>query len=217
MTSPQDNSSVYSSEAGGKKGCHDWFVAPRGGAASWWLRGLHTALILAVLAAGLSYAFAQIAYHWNWGGIWVYRARFVDGWLTTLALSALALALSLGIGLLAALGRRSRFLPFRQAALVYVELIRGTPLLVQILIFFYVVANAFGVHDRFFAGALILSLFAGAYIREIIRAGIKASGRASSNPRAPSASPRRRRTASSSSRRPSAGCCRRCPASSFRW
>ncbi|HMP77461.1 MAG TPA: amino acid ABC transporter permease [Kiritimatiellia bacterium] len=150
--------------------------APRVGAAPWWVRALHTALILAVLAAGLSYAFAQIAYHWNWGGIWIYRARFVDGWLTTIALSAAALGLSVLIGLLAALGRRARFLPFRQAAVVYVELIRGTPLLVQILIFFYVVANAFGVHDRFFAGVLILSLFAGAYISEIIRAGIESVG-----------------------------------------
>lgn len=140
------------------------------------VRSLYTLLILLLLSIGLYFAFAQIAYHWNWHGIWVYRARFIDGWLTTLGLSAAALVLSVAIGLLAALARRSRFLPFRQAALVYVELIRGTPLLVQILIFFYVVANAFGLHDRFLAGVLILSLFAGAYISEIIRSGIESVG-----------------------------------------
>lgn len=153
-----------------------FFVQPRSGAAPLWLWGAHTLLILLALSAGLYYAFSQIAYHWNWGGIWTYRARFVEGWLTTLGLSAVALVLSAGIGLAAALGRRSRFLPFRQAALVYVEGIRGTPLLVQILIFYYVVANTLGVHDRFVAGVWILSLFAGAYISEIIRSGIESIG-----------------------------------------
>ncbi len=141
-----------------------------------WVRGVHTLVVLLLLSVGLYFAFAEIAYHWNWSGVWRYRARFVDGWLTTLGISAAALALSTLIGLVAALARRSKFLPFRQAALVYVELIRGTPLLVQILIFFYVVANAFGLHSRFLAGVLILSLFAGAYISEIIRSGIESVG-----------------------------------------
>ncbi len=152
---------------------HTWWRAARDGSAPLALRALYSAAILAALSAGLYFAFAQIAYHWNWGGVWVYRARFVDGWLTTLALSAAALAVSTAIGVLAALARRSRVLALRQAAVVYVELIRGTPLLVQILVFFYVVANAFGVHDRFAAGVLILSLFAGAYIAEIVRGGIE--------------------------------------------
>lgn len=152
------------------------FVYPETGAPPLWLKGLHTLVILLALSAGLAFSFSQIAYHWNWGGIWTYRARFVEGWLATLGISAAALVLSTGIGLLAALGRRSRFLPLRQAAVVYVELIRGTPLLVQILIFYYVVANAFGMQDRFVAGVLILSLFAGAYISEIIRSGIESVG-----------------------------------------
>ena len=42
----------------------------------------------------------------------------------------------------------------------YVWLIRGTPLLVQILILFYVVANAFGIENRYLVGVLALSLFA---------------------------------------------------------
>ncbi len=153
-----------------------WWRVDRRGEAPWLARALHVALILVALTAGLHFAFAQIAYHWNWGGVWAYRSRFWHGWTTTLALSALALVISTGIGLLVALARRSRWLLPRQAAVVYVELIRGTPLLVQILVFFYVVANAFGVHDRFAAGVLILSVFAGAYISEIIRSGIESVG-----------------------------------------
>ena len=137
---------------------------------------LHTAILLAVLSALLYLAFSQIAYHWNWSGVWVYRARFWQGWLTTLGLSAAALVLSTLIGVAAALARRASFLPVRQLGMIYVELIRGTPLLVQILIFFYVVANAFGLHQRELAGVLILSLFAGAYISEIVRSGIESIG-----------------------------------------
>jgi polar amino acid transport system permease protein len=83
---------------------------------------------------------------------------------------------SLVFGICAALARRSRFLPLRYLAGLYVELIRGTPLLVQILIFFYVIADAFGLGNRYLAGTLTLAIFAGAYISEIIRAGIESVG-----------------------------------------
>jgi len=57
---------------------------------------------------------------------------------------------------------------------LYIEIIRGTPLLVQILFFFYVVANHIGLENRYVAGVVILSLFNGAYIAEMIRSGIEA-------------------------------------------
>lgn len=127
-----------------------------------------------MLAAGLfSFAFARLHYGWNWEAIWGYRQKFLQGWLMTVVISAVSLAVSLLIGLVTALGRRSTFLPLRYAAGLYVEVIRGTPLLVQILILFYVVANAFGVENRYIVGVLALSLFAGAYLAEMIRAGIE--------------------------------------------
>src|SRR5205823_5156738 len=84
--------------------------------------------------------------------------------------------LSTLIGVALALLRRSPVLPLRYFGHIYVEVIRGTPLLVQILIFFYVVAEAFHVRDRYLAGILILSCFSGAYMSEIIRAGIESIG-----------------------------------------
>ena len=126
-----------------------------------------------MLAAGLfSFAFNQLHYGWNWPAIWTYRQKFLQGRLMTVAISAVSLAASLLIGLLTALARRSAFLPLRYMAALYVESIRGTPLLVQILIMFYVVANAFGIENRYLVGVLALSLFAGAYLSEMIRAGI---------------------------------------------
>ena len=130
-------------------------------------------LVALLAAAVFSFSFSQLLYGWNWGAIWQYRQKFLQGWLMTLAISAASLLVSLLTGVLAALARRSAFLPLRYAASLYVEAIRGTPLLVQILILFYVVANAFGVDDRYVVGVLALSLFAGAYLSEMIRAGIE--------------------------------------------
>jgi polar amino acid transport system permease protein len=130
-------------------------------------------LVALLTTALFSFAFSQLHYGWNWEAIWQYRQKFVQGWLMTLALSAASLLLSLIIGLLAALARRSAFLPVRYSAVLYVEIVRGTPLLVQILILFYVVANAFGMENRYLVGVLALSLFAGAYLAEMIRSGIE--------------------------------------------
>jgi polar amino acid transport system permease protein len=124
-------------------------------------------------AAVFSFAFNQLHYGWNWEAVWQYRQKLLQGWLMTVAISAAALLASLVIGLLAALARRSAFLPLRYSAVLYVEAVRGTPLLVQILILFYVVANAFGLGNRYLVGVLALSLFAGAYLAEMIRSGIE--------------------------------------------
>jgi polar amino acid transport system permease protein len=131
-------------------------------------------LLVALLTTALfSFAFSQLQYGWNWDAIWQYRQKFLKGWLMTVIISAASLVVSLVIGLLTALARRSSFLPLRYSAVLYVEVIRGTPLLVQILILFYVVANAFGVENRYVVGVITLSLFAGAYLAEMIRSGIE--------------------------------------------
>jgi polar amino acid transport system permease protein len=134
--------------------------------ASWMLVALLTAAVF-------SFAFSQLHYGWNWSAIWEYRQKLLQGWLMTVAISAAALLVSLLIGLFTALARRSAFLPLRYAAVLYVETVRGTPLLVQILILFYVIANSFGIENRYVVGVLTLSLFAGAYLAEMIRSGIE--------------------------------------------
>ena len=112
----------------------------------------------------------------NWEGVWKYRNAFWHGWLLTVLLSVVSLALSTFIGLIAALARRSSVLILRYTSICYIEGVRGMPLLVLILVLFYVVANALGIHNRLLVGVVVLSLFAGAYIAEIIRAGIESVG-----------------------------------------
>lgn len=113
----------------------------------------------------------------NWEQVWGYRVTFLNGWAATIGISAVALLLSTAIGALTALARRSAFLPLRYTAAAYVETVRGLPLLVLVLFGFYGIANAVGWNDRLSVGIVILSLFSGAYIAEIIRAGIESVGR----------------------------------------
>jgi len=118
------------------------------------------------------YVFAQTAYEFDWSGVWEYRWKFVIGFENTLIISICSLVLSLLVGLFFAFAQSSPFLPLKIFSRVYIELIRGTPLLVQILLFFYVFADAFGFEDRFLSGIFIMAIFSGAYMSEIIRAGI---------------------------------------------
>ena len=131
---------------------------------------------LVLLGLVFYFSFHQLAYQWNWGSVYRYRWNLLSGWLVTIGISLVSLLLSLLIGLVFALARRSHLPPLRSFGHLYVELVRGTPLLVQILIFFYVVADAFHVQNRYVAGVLILSCFSGAYISEVIRAGIESVG-----------------------------------------
>lgn len=135
-------------------------------------------LLLAGLGLVFSAAFLQLQHRWNWAAVWRYRALFVEGWLLTVALASAALLVSTLVGLATALASRSAHPLPRAAARLYVELVRGTPFLVQILILFYVLAQSAGIQSRPLVGTLALSLFAGAYIAEIMRAGLGSVGEA---------------------------------------
>jgi polar amino acid transport system permease protein len=142
-----------------------------------WIKALNFALALLGVALVFYFAFARLAFALQWSAIYDYRWKLLHGWFITIGLSSLSLVCSALIGLFFALAQRSPFLLLRYISKIYVEAIRGTPLLAQILIFFYVVADAFGLQNRYAAGVLILSFFSGAYITEIFRAGIESVGK----------------------------------------
>ena len=96
----------------------------------------------------------------------------MTGLWTTLWLSAGASVLALIIGLLTGLARISRNYTLRSLAAIYVEFIRGTPLLVQIFIAYFFIGTVFDL-SRNVAGMGALAIFAGAYVAEIVRAGIQ--------------------------------------------
>lgn len=140
------------------------------------IRALSFLSALTLLAGICAGAFTLLNYQWQWDLAGSYWRLLRDGWLTTLGISALALPLSCLVGLVFALARRSPWMPLRDVARIYVELTRGTPLLVQLFIYWYAFGQKLSNDYRLLAGALILSLFEGAYISEIFRAGIESIG-----------------------------------------
>lgn len=94
------------------------------------------------------------------------------GLWTTLWISVLSGVFGLLIGLVSGLCRLSSNPTLRDLSTVYVELVRGTPLLVQIFIFYFFIGTVLNL-SREFAGVAALALFTGAYVSEIVRAGVQ--------------------------------------------
>lgn len=97
----------------------------------------------------------------------------LQGVVVTLQVTIISFICAFILGLLGALGRRSRFVPVRFLATVYVEVIRNTPVLLQIFVVYFGLP-AVGVRfNGLIAGIVALSINSGAYLAEIIRAGIQ--------------------------------------------
>lgn len=106
----------------------------------------------------------------------------VIGLWITLKISVLATIFGVIIGILSGLMRISDNPALRWTSIVYVELIRGSPLMVQILIWYFVLGtlindllSAYGIGQipALWYGVASLACFAGAYVSEIVRAGIQ--------------------------------------------
>jgi len=99
----------------------------------------------------------------------------MSGLQMTLVISAATLVLAMVGGLVLALLDMSRFLPLRAIGLAFGEVIRNTPILVQLLWVYYVLPIVFNVRISSFAAILIgLSVYQAAFISEVYRAGIQA-------------------------------------------
>ena len=113
-----------------------------------------------------------------------YWPMFVRGAGTTLVLSLFTVVLGLILGIFLALLRLGKFKPLSLLSAAYTEFIRGTPLMVQIFFIFYAlpqigirIPNISGLgfdFPRFASGILAMGLNSGAYVGEIVRAGIQA-------------------------------------------
>ncbi len=132
---------------------------------------------------------------YQWSQIWSDAGSvrfFLGGLWVTLLVSLGAMVLAMVLGTLAALMRMSRHIVVNQIGTLYVELVRGTPLLVQILIGYYCfglvlkgalesagasVAFVDWTQAKFLWGVLCLGFFAGAYVAEIVRAAIESIDR----------------------------------------
>jgi len=102
---------------------------------------------------------------------------FVDGIILTVVLSATALILGTMVGILGAVMRLSGSRVLSAISAAYVEIIRNTPFLVQIYIVYFGLPSVGIRISEITAAVLSLTLYAGAYITEIVRAGIETIGK----------------------------------------
>lgn len=120
-------------------------------------------------------------YQWQWDrvpdflffyedGEW-FPAELIEGLLVTLQISGLSAIATFVIALITALLRLSDSVVGRSLAKGYIELIRNTPLLVQIYLLYFVFGPYLGL-ERFSTAILALALFQGAYTAEILRSGL---------------------------------------------
>ena len=128
--------------------------------------------VFVIIASFLGFSAVKANVNFDFTQMWVYRIRFYQGFILTVQISLFSMLLSLMLGALVVAARRSRWMIIKDLAAAYVEIIRGTPLLVQIIFFYYIIGTAWGLSNRFVAGVIILSVFEGAYISEIIRGGV---------------------------------------------
>jgi len=154
-------------------------------------RSLITLVILAIITVSIYYFFTRrgITYMWHWEKIpemlFYYGPKSADdpvvrlrmgvlmmGFVLTLKISVASIFFAVIIGTVVGIARLSTEPVTRWLSLSYVELIRNTPLLVQIYIIYFFVGSMLRL-SPFVAGTAALSIFAGAYVGEIVRAGIQ--------------------------------------------
>jgi polar amino acid transport system permease protein len=134
---------------------------------------LYAAGLFALVSAGFYGLFKAVDYPWDWRGVWNYRGQFWNGWLTTMGLSLVAMIVSVAFGFVLMLGRRAPWLPVRMICGSVVEVVRGSPLLVQLLIGHYLIAQRMNIDNPIFTGVILLGCFEGAYLAEIFRGAVE--------------------------------------------
>ena len=138
-------------------------------------------IVFAVIAYLIWRGGMAMEYNWQWYRVSPYFYRMIDGefipgpllrgLVETLRLAGIAGIIAVSLGFVTAFARLSKSIAAQVIAKWYLESIRNTPLLIQLFLFYFVLAPIFGV-DRFWAGVLCLAFFEGSFAAEIIRGGI---------------------------------------------
>ena len=115
--------------------------------------------------------------HFDFSALYKALPSLLVGATVTLRITSLSIVLGLGIGIIAGLARVWPNAALRAVAGAYIELVRGTPLLVQIFLVYFGLP-ALGLNlDPFLAGVIAMGINSGAYVGEIVRGGIESIAR----------------------------------------
>ncbi len=112
-------------------------------------------------------------YEWSFGFLWRYRMLFVTGIEVTLAYTVGTIVLGLLLGLVIGMARLSKYKIINWPLIGFIEAFRCTPILVQIVWFYYALPVIMGIQIPAIAAAtLVLTFYTAAFYAEIFRAGI---------------------------------------------
>ncbi|SFJ15651.1 amino acid ABC transporter membrane protein, PAAT family (TC 3.A.1.3.-) [Halobacillus dabanensis] len=111
-----------------------------------------------------------------WGSLIESRGIFFEAAQMTLALTAISILIAIFIGLMFAFMKISKIKPLEWLANIYIYVVRGTPLIVQIFVFYYGLTEIWMI-SGFWSVALGLAFHNGAYIAEIFRGSIQSIGK----------------------------------------
>lgn len=113
-------------------------------------------------------------YHWEFGVVWSYLPTLLDGLALTLEITVLSIAFGIFLGIFVAAARLSGNMLIRIPVTGYIEVMRGTPVLVQLIWIFYVLPILAGIKLSGLESAVVaFSLNLGAFYGEAFRAGIQ--------------------------------------------
>jgi len=142
-------------------------------------------LVIAACGSGRRASPYQLRPDFFFNSLFAPDPRIIHGLILTVVIAVISQIIGVILGVFGALGRISRVLPFRWLANTYVWIFRGTPLLVQLVIIYYGLLNlntfvrwddvtlgAFTIKGAVIAGIFALGVNEGAYMTEIVRAGI---------------------------------------------
>ena len=110
---------------------------------------------------------------WRWHLVWELAPRFTDAAGKTLLAAGGGYAIAVILGLVLVLAQRTRFRPLTFVVREFVELIRSTPLLLQVFFVFYVGPQFGLVLSPWTAGLIAIGVHYGAYLSEVYRGGIE--------------------------------------------
>ena len=108
----------------------------------------------------------------SWSLVWQHRGTFVNGFLNTLESAAVGLLIALTIGIVLGLAGISEKKPLKILSRVYVEFFQNTPLILQVCFLYYALVYAGIKIPVVSVGFIALGIYTGAYMAEVIRAGI---------------------------------------------
>ena len=108
-----------------------------------------------------------------WATVWQYRATFMSGLMNTLRSAVVGLLIAMVIGFALGLMATGRKKSLRVIARVYVEFFQNTPLILQVCFLYYALAYSGVKITVVTIGFISLGLYHGAYVAEVVRAGIQ--------------------------------------------